>query len=48
VHIPPLALCVDNAAMIAGLAHAKLQAGRIDDLTLPVIATTAAGLGPPA
>ncbi len=48
VHIPPLALCVDNAAMIAGLAHAKLQAGRVDDLTLPVIATTAAGLGPPA
>lgn len=48
LHIPPLALCVDNAAMIGGLAHAKLQAGLADDLTLPVIATTAAGLGSPA
>ena len=44
IHIPPLALCVDNAAMIAGLAYAKLQAGQVDDLSLPVIATTAAGL----
>jgi len=45
VHIPPLALCVDNAAMIAGLAHCKLQAGTVDDLSLSVIATTGAGLG---
>lgn len=44
VHIPPLGLCVDNAAMIAGLAHAKLAAGAVDDLSLPVIATTSAGL----
>ena len=41
VYLPDLAVCVDNAAMIAGLAHAKLQAGQTDDLTLPVIATTA-------
>jgi len=41
VYLPDLAICVDNAAMIAGLAHAKLQAGQTDDLTLPVIATTA-------
>lgn len=45
VHIPPLALCVDNAAMIAGLAHCKLEAGSVDDLSLSVIATTGAGLG---
>lgn len=45
VHIPPLAWCVDNAAMIAGLAHAKLAAGQVDDLSLPVTATTGAGLG---
>ncbi|XAM00333.1 tRNA (adenosine(37)-N6)-threonylcarbamoyltransferase complex transferase subunit TsaD [Phycisphaeraceae bacterium D3-23] len=44
IHIPSMALCVDNAAMIAGLAHAKLAAGQVDDLTLPVIATTAVGL----
>ena len=41
VCIPPLDLCVDNAAMIAGLAHTKLVIGDIDDLSLPVIATTA-------
>ena len=45
VHIPPLELCVDNAAMIAGLAHAKLINGEVDDLSLSVIATTGAGLG---
>ncbi|MFI4862223.1 MAG: tRNA (adenosine(37)-N6)-threonylcarbamoyltransferase complex transferase subunit TsaD [Phycisphaerales bacterium JB063] len=44
VFIPPMSLCVDNAAMIAGLAHAKLAAGQADDLSLPVIATTSVGL----
>ncbi|MEM9416327.1 MAG: tRNA (adenosine(37)-N6)-threonylcarbamoyltransferase complex transferase subunit TsaD [Planctomycetota bacterium] len=44
IHIPSMALCVDNAAMIAGLAHARREAGETDDLSLPVIATTAIGL----
>lgn len=41
VHLPSMAVCVDNAAMIAGLAHARLLAGQKDNLSLPVIATTA-------
>lgn len=41
VHLPGMAVCVDNAAMIAGLAHARLLAGQTDNLSLPVIATTA-------
>lgn len=41
VHLPPLELCVDNAAMIAGLAHARFAAGERDGLSLPVVATTA-------
>lgn len=40
VHIPAMPYCVDNAAMIAGLAHEKLQRNEIDDLDLPAIATT--------
>ncbi len=40
VHIPAMAYCLDNAAMVAGLAHHQLKAGQIDDLTLPAIATT--------
>lgn len=39
--IPPLPLCVDNAAMIAGLAHHRLAAGLVDDLTLAPTPTTA-------
>ena len=31
---PPLALCTDNAAMIAFAGLLALQAGRTDDLTL--------------
>lgn len=42
LHIPTMALCVDNAAMIAGLAHRRFVAGDVDDLSLPVVATTAA------
>lgn len=40
VHIPAMAYCLDNAAMIAGLAHHYFIMGRFDDLTLPAIATT--------
>jgi N6-L-threonylcarbamoyladenine synthase len=40
VHIPALRFCVDNAAMIAGLAHHALRAGQTDSLDLPAIATT--------
>lgn len=39
--LPAMAYCVDNAAMIAGLACADFDAGRRDDLHLPTIATTA-------
>jgi len=41
VHLPPLELCLDNAAMIAGLAYHHWQQKRFDDLDLPAIATTA-------
>jgi N6-L-threonylcarbamoyladenine synthase len=40
VGLPPLPLCLDNAAMIAGLGYQHLQAGQIDDLTLPAMATS--------
>jgi len=39
VHLPPLPYCLDNAAMIAGLAHHFFQHNRFDDLHLPAIAT---------
>lgn len=45
LHIPELDYCVDNAAMIAGLAYHRYAQGEADDLSLPVIATTAADLG---
>ncbi|MEL7087230.1 MAG: tRNA (adenosine(37)-N6)-threonylcarbamoyltransferase complex transferase subunit TsaD [Planctomycetota bacterium] len=40
VHLPELAYCVDNAAMIAGYAHHDLVAGNHAPLDLPVVATT--------
>ena len=40
VHIPPMAYCLDNAAMIAGLAEHSLAHGDIAGLDLPAIATT--------
>jgi len=40
VLVPEMSLCMDNAAMIAGLAHAYLRAGQVDDLSLPTEATT--------
>lgn len=40
VRMPPMALCVDNAAMIAALAHHQLAAHGPDDLTLTAVPTT--------
>lgn len=40
VRIPAFAYCLDNAAMIAGLAHHRHVAGDFDTLALPAIATT--------
>jgi len=41
VVLPPMDLCVDNAAMIAGLAHHLHAAGRDADLSLAPVPTTA-------
>jgi N6-L-threonylcarbamoyladenine synthase len=41
--LPPLALCADNGAMIAGLAAVALRAGRTDPLDLDAVATAQAG-----
>jgi len=38
LYLPPLALCVDNAAMIAGLAWPLWQAGEVADLELAALA----------
>ncbi|MEM9883525.1 MAG: tRNA (adenosine(37)-N6)-threonylcarbamoyltransferase complex transferase subunit TsaD [Planctomycetota bacterium] len=40
VHLPAMAYCVDNAAMIAGHADAMLARGETAGLDLPVVATT--------
>lgn len=39
LRMPALPFCLDNAAMIAGLAHHRLIRGEHDPLTLPAIAT---------
>lgn len=39
VRIPAMAYCLDNAAMVAGLAHAHFCAGRFDSLDLPAMAS---------
>jgi N6-L-threonylcarbamoyladenine synthase len=41
LYVPPMALCVDNAAMIAGLAWHHWQAGAVDSLELPAMPTGA-------
>lgn len=38
-HFAAPAYCTDNAVMIAGLGHARLQAGEFDDLTMDVAAS---------
>jgi N6-L-threonylcarbamoyladenine synthase len=40
VFLPKMDYCVDNAAMIAGLAHHYLQSGRMDELNLEAAATS--------
>jgi N6-L-threonylcarbamoyladenine synthase len=39
--LPHLSLCVDNAAMIAGLAHQLLRGGRVDNVNLQALPTSA-------
>jgi len=39
VRIPEFAYCLDNAAMIAGLAYTAYQQGRFDGLDLPAMAS---------
>jgi len=41
LRLPALRHCMDNAAMIAGLAHHRLDAGAVDDLSLQAMPTTA-------
>ena len=40
VRLPPMSLCLDNAAMIAGLAHEQLRRGQVSDLGLEAISTS--------
>ena len=37
--LPPMAYCLDNAAMIAGLGYQRILAGQTDDMTLQAIPT---------
>jgi len=39
LRMPPLRYCVDNAAMVAGLAHHLLAEGKTADLDLQACAT---------
>ncbi len=43
VRLPAMSYCLDNAAMIGGLAYWRFVEGRYDDLSLPAIATTESG-----
>ncbi len=40
VRLPKFAYCLDNAAMIAGMAHHRLRAGQSDDLQLEAAASS--------
>jgi len=40
IGLPKMAYCMDNAAMIAGLAHDRLVAEDVDDLTLQAMAAS--------
>lgn len=40
LRLPPLVWCVDNAAMIGGLAHEMYRVGRASDLALQAMPTT--------
>jgi len=40
VCLPPMSVCLDNAAMLGGLAHHRFITRDFDDLNLPVIATS--------
>jgi N6-L-threonylcarbamoyladenine synthase len=37
VHIPPIALCTDNAAMVAGAAYYRYMRGQRDSLGMDVL-----------
>jgi len=39
VHVPPLSLCTDNAAMIAAVGHRRFLAGQRDALDMDVLPT---------
>lgn len=47
LRLPRMEYCVDNAAMIAGAAHAKLTVGQVDDLALSAHPQTALASRPP-
>ncbi len=40
VRLPPMSLCLDNAAMIAGIAHEYFIRGQMSDLGLQAMSTT--------
>ena len=40
VRVPAMSLCLDNAAMIAGLAHEYFTRGQFSDLNLTAISTS--------
>src|SRR5262249_26821137 len=46
--LAPPALCTDNAAMIAALAHYKLESGERSDFSLEVAPSVGLGRGRPA